>query len=143
MKRYSFPHSGSALALPLASRRRFVQGLAAGGVLLGGAASLAERAWSQNGDTATGSAPVLRGTEFDLVIAELPVNFTGTARVATTINGSIPAPTLYWREGDTVTIRVTNRLAEATEADKKAAAALAAAAGVTDVAAFGKDVLQG
>jgi len=114
MKRYSFPHSGSALALPLASRRRFVQGLAAGGVLLGGAASLAERAWSQNGDTATGSAPVLRGTEFDLVIAELPVNFTGTARVATTINGSIPAPTLYWREGDTVTIRVTNRLAEAT-----------------------------
>ena len=114
MKRYSFPHSGSALALPLASRRRFVQGLAAGGVLLGAAGSLAVRAWSQNGDAATGSAPVLRGTEFDLVIAELPVNFTGTARVATTINGSIPAPTLYWREGDTVTIRVTNRLAEAT-----------------------------
>ena len=114
MKRYSLPHSGSALALPLASRRRFVQGLAAGGVLLGAAASLADRAWSQNGDAATGSAPVLRGTEFDLVIAELPVNFTGIARVATTINGSIPAPTLYWREGDTVTIRVTNRLAEAT-----------------------------
>jgi len=57
---------------------------------------------------------VLRGTEFDLVITESPVNFTGTVRVATTINGSIPAPTLYWREGDTVTIRVTNRLAEAT-----------------------------
>jgi len=34
--------------------------------------------------------------------------------VATAINGSIPAPTLRWREGDTVTIRVTNRLREAT-----------------------------
>ena len=34
--------------------------------------------------------------------------------MATTINGSIPAPTLRLREGDTVTIRVTNRLREAT-----------------------------
>ena len=114
MKRHSFPPVGSALALPIASRRRFVQGLAASGVLLGSAASLADRAWSQNGNAATGSAPVLRGTEFELVIAESPVNFTGTARVATTINGSIPAPTLYWREGDTITIRVTNRLTQAT-----------------------------
>ncbi|MCH7817850.1 MAG: multicopper oxidase domain-containing protein, partial [Proteobacteria bacterium] len=56
----------------------------------------------------------LTGTEFDLVIAETPVNFTGKPRIATTINGSIPAPTLHWREGDTVTIRVTNRLREAT-----------------------------
>ena len=114
MKRYFFPQSGSALALPLASRRRFVQGLAAGGVLLGGAASLSDRAWSRNASAATGSAPVLRGTTFDLVIAESAVNFTGTGRTATTINGSIPAPTLYWREGDTVTIQVTNRLTAAT-----------------------------
>ncbi|GAA3528756.1 copper resistance system multicopper oxidase [Zobellella aerophila] len=34
--------------------------------------------------------------------------------MATTINGSIPAPTLRMREGDTVTIRVTNRLKEHT-----------------------------
>jgi len=34
--------------------------------------------------------------------------------MATAINGSIPAPTLRWREGDIVTIRVTNRLREAT-----------------------------
>ena len=57
---------------------------------------------------------MLSGTEFDLTIAETPVNFTGTSRLATTINGSIPAPTLRWREGDTVTLRVTNRLAEDT-----------------------------
>ena len=57
---------------------------------------------------------MLKGTEFDLVIAESPVNFTGKPGVATTINGSLPAPTLRWREGDTVTIRVTNKLREAT-----------------------------
>uniref|UniRef100_UPI003F742686 copper resistance system multicopper oxidase n=1 Tax=Thermohahella caldifontis TaxID=3142973 RepID=UPI003F742686 len=65
-------------------------------------------------DTHTGTAPVLSGTEIDLVIAESPVNFTGTPRMATTINGSIPAPTLRLREGDTVTIRVTNHLSEST-----------------------------
>ena len=89
------------------SRRRFVQGLAAGGVLA------ATPAWLQaavNGATALGSAPVLSGREIDLVIAETPVNFTGVTRMATTINGSIPAPTLRLREGDDVTIRVTNRL---------------------------------
>lgn len=56
----------------------------------------------------------LRGTEFHLEIGETPVNFTGAARVATTVNGQLPAPTLRWREGDTVTLHVTNRLREQT-----------------------------
>ncbi|GIX39689.1 MAG: copper oxidase [Silanimonas sp.] len=95
------------------SRRRFVRGLVAGGVMVG--LSPWVRAAAQGlADTRTGSAPVLSGTNIDLVIAESPVNFTGTPRMATTINGSIPAPTLKLREGDTVTIRVTNRLREAT-----------------------------
>ncbi|MDP0995405.1 multicopper oxidase domain-containing protein, partial [Klebsiella pneumoniae] len=64
--------------------------------------------------TALGTAPVLRGTEFDLVIDETPVNFTGKPAMATTINGMLPGPTLRWREGDTVTLRVTNRLREPT-----------------------------
>ena len=64
--------------------------------------------------TAGGTAKVFTGTEFDLTIAETPVNFTGTPRMATTINGSIPAPTLRWREGETVTLRIHNRLAEDT-----------------------------
>jgi FtsP/CotA-like multicopper oxidase with cupredoxin domain len=99
--------------LPDLPRRRFLRGLAAGGVLLGLSPWLRPApAWA--GETVTGTAPVLSGTEFDLTIAETPVNFTGTSRLATTINGSIPAPTLRWREGDTVTLRVTNRLAEDT-----------------------------
>lgn len=52
----------------------------------------------------------LRGTTFDLEIGPTPVNFTGAPRIATAVNGQVPAPTLYWTEGDVVTIRVTNRL---------------------------------
>jgi CopA family copper-resistance protein len=106
MNRYSV-----ASALPPLPRRRFVQGLVAGGVI----SALPAWAWSAaNASTGTQSPPVLSGTEFDLVIDELPVNFTGKATTATTINGSLPGPTLRWREGDTVTIRVTNRLQEHT-----------------------------
>lgn len=90
-------------------RRRFLEGLAAGGVLLTSARSI-RPAFGQGAATTTGTPPVLSGTEFDLTIAETPVNFTGVPRVATTINGSIPAPILRWREGDTVTLRVTNRM---------------------------------
>jgi CopA family copper-resistance protein len=39
------------------------------------------------------------------------VNYTGRERVATAIDGSIPAPVLRWKQGDTVTLRVTNHLA--------------------------------
>jgi FtsP/CotA-like multicopper oxidase with cupredoxin domain len=87
-------------------RRRFIRGLAAGGALLG-LSPWFKPVWALE---RTGTAQVLSGTEFDLVIAETPVNFTGRPRMATTLNGSIPAPTLRWREGDTVTLRVTNRM---------------------------------
>lgn len=63
---------------------------------------------------ADGAPRELRGTEFDLDIAELPVNFTGRASVATAVNGQVPAPGLRVREGDTITLRVTNRLSEPT-----------------------------
>ncbi|MBN0719682.1 multicopper oxidase domain-containing protein, partial [Pseudomonas aeruginosa] len=82
--------------------------------VLAGLSTPAFKAFAQQGSATRGAAPVLKGTEFDLVIAESPVNFTGKPGVATTINGSLPAPTLRWREGDTVTIRVTNKLREAT-----------------------------
>jgi len=99
------------------SRRRFVQGLVAGGVI-GALGGLAQGAWAHGGGShphaGSGTAPVLSGTEFDLVIAESAVNFTGKPGIATTINGMLPGPTLRWRKGDTVTIRVTNRLNEPT-----------------------------
>ncbi|MGX6571233.1 copper resistance system multicopper oxidase [Cupriavidus necator] len=107
----------SGLVLPNLPRRRFVQGLAAGGVMAG-LSGLGASAWAQASErppnASFGTSPVLRGTEFDLVIGESVVNFTGTPRVATTINGMLPGPTLRWRQGETVTIRVTNRLREHT-----------------------------
>ena len=107
------PRSPNIITPPCGlSRRRFVQGLVAGGVLAG-LSSPALKAFAQQ-RLSYGTAPVLRGAECDLVIAELPVNFTGKPGLATTINGSLPGPTLRWREGETVTIRVTNRLREST-----------------------------
>ncbi len=113
--KHNFPPNQPLANLP---RRRFVQGLMAGGVLLG-LAPASQSTWAQSatevaGMTTTGSAPVLSGTEFDLTVAESPANFTGAPRMATTINGSIPAPTLRWREGDTITIRVTNHMSVST-----------------------------
>jgi len=106
MKHISKP----SLILPDLSRRRFIEGLAAGGILLG----LSPWIKTAQAKETKQLAEILTGTEFDLTIAETSVNFTGAQRVATTVNGSIPAPTLRWREGDTVTLRVTNRLAEET-----------------------------
>ncbi len=106
-------HKKPALLLPSSlSRRTFVTGLAAGGTLA------AVHPWvdfARPASAATNrNVPELSGTEFNLVIEETLVNFTGKKRMATTINGSIPAPTLRWRLGDTVTLRVTNRLRETT-----------------------------
>lgn len=64
--------------------------------------------------TSPGQPHVLTGTDFDLYIGELPVNITGAARTAMAINGSLPGPVLRWREGDTVTLRVRNRLKQDT-----------------------------
>lgn len=58
--------------------------------------------------------PELRGTDFSLDIGRTPVNFTGRDAWANTVNGTLPAPVLRWREGDTVRLRVTNRLRQDT-----------------------------
>ena len=100
-------------SFPMVSRRKFVQGLTLGGVLAATPAWL-QAASASEGLIERGVPPVLSGTEINLVISEMPVNFTGVTRMATTINGSIPAPTLRFREGDEVTIRVTNQLQVAT-----------------------------
>src|SRR5690606_1570594 len=92
------------------SRRTFVKGLMAGSVLAG-LGSWRQPVWALN---SSGQPTVLAGTEFDLTIDALPINITGKARTAMAINGSVPGPVLRWREGDTVTLRVRNRLSEDT-----------------------------
>ncbi|WP_130903741.1 copper resistance system multicopper oxidase [Pseudomonas sp. Sample_22] len=92
------------------SRRTFVKGLAAGG-LLGGLGLWRPPVWAI---TSPSEPQVLTGSDFELLIGETPVNFTGNPRTAMTINGSLPGPLLRWREGDTVTLRVKNALKDST-----------------------------
>ena len=89
----------------MVTRRTFVSGLA------GSATLLATRGFSAS---ESNRPSVLSGSRFDLEIGEMPVNLTGSRRMATVVNGQLPAPLLRWREGDEVTIRVTNRLRERT-----------------------------
>src|SRR5262245_13632739 len=106
------------------SRRRFVQGLAGGALVL---ASGRQLGWGAAGPLALASGPsggswgftrdglntgagadagagtghaVLSGTDFQLEVGTTPVNFTGVSQNATVVNGQLPAPLLRWREGD-------------------------------------------
>ncbi|MCP3752881.1 copper resistance system multicopper oxidase [Pseudomonas sp. SBB6] len=91
------------------TRRTFVKGFAAGSALAGLGlwrlpAFAAPAVFSNE----------LSGQHFELFIGQTPVNITGRSRTALTINNSLPGPTLRWRQGDTVTLRVRNRLSEPT-----------------------------
>lgn len=93
------------LLLPPLSRRRFVTGMA-GAAILG--TGWKPSAWSMDGT----SSATLTGDAIDLAIDTIPVNFTGAARTAVAVNGSVPAPLIRLRQGDTVTLRVANRMRE-------------------------------
>jgi CopA family copper-resistance protein len=101
------PVGPSAATPPNLSRRRFVQGLAIGGAFAGAGLLRSPPLWAL---TSAGQPTVPNGTDFALDVVEAPVNYTGAARVATTVNGSVPGPVLRMRQGSTVTLRVTNRL---------------------------------
>jgi FtsP/CotA-like multicopper oxidase with cupredoxin domain len=47
---------------------------------------------------------------YDLFVADTLVNYTGKSRPAIAINGQLPAPTLYFTEGDTAEIYVHNNM---------------------------------
>jgi len=54
-----------------------------------------------------------RTSEYNLTIERQSVNITGKPVEKITVNGSIPAPTLRFTEGDDVVINVTNNMDEA------------------------------
>jgi len=92
------------------NRRSFVQGAAA----LGTGMALGMRSRSAFALTSPGEPTVLRGNRFDLSLDRTSVNKTGTPSWANAINGGVPGPVLRWREGDVVTLKVTNNLPEMT-----------------------------
>ena len=96
----------------LLSRRRFVQGIFASGAI----ASFNFWRWpvSALASVSVADTPILSGNYFKLTVEQVLVNYKGRLAYATAVNGSVPGPILRWREGDTVTLAVTNRLKEAT-----------------------------
>ncbi|MBN9094649.1 MULTISPECIES: copper resistance system multicopper oxidase [Pandoraea] len=92
------------------SRRTFIRGIGAAG-LVGGLGVWRPQVWAM---TSPGQPHVLTGNDFDLSIAETPINITGSERTATLINGTLPGPVLRWKEGDVVTLRVANRMSAQT-----------------------------
>ncbi|MGH8052959.1 MAG: copper resistance system multicopper oxidase [Stenotrophomonas sp.] len=93
------------------SRRRFVQGMALGGVVAGAGLGRIPSAFASTAAMAVPGAE-LRGTDLSLAIGRSAVNFTGRTRGAITVNGSLPAPILRLREGDLVNLRVANTLTD-------------------------------
>ncbi len=96
--------SAALPALRGVSRRRFVLGTSSALALTNLPSS------AQTTGVATKGPSVLSGNQFDLTIGYQKVNFTGRHRIATTVNGSLPAPILRWQEGQRVKLRVTNTL---------------------------------
>ncbi len=92
------------------SRRRFVTGLTSSTALsMLGAQNLAKGSTPEARFYQT--QPELSGSKFKLDIGYKPVNFTGTLKQAFAVNGSVPSPILRWKEGERVTLDVTNHLA--------------------------------
>lgn len=92
------------------SRRNFIKGIAAASV----AGGLGMKTFNAFSAVSLVQPRTLTGNDFDLFIAETPLNITGNIRYAKTINSGLPGPLLRWKEGDTVTLRVKNRLKETT-----------------------------
>ena len=96
------------LFAPSGARRRFLQSSGALGLLhafRGLAPAYAEGVPGPGAEIRVGGERIA-----DLVIARTPFGFGGQQGSAITINGTVPGPILRFREGETVTLRVTNRL---------------------------------
>ena len=99
------------------TRRSFVKGMAATSVVAMGSINLNAGVFNQESSKINSIADeveVLSGKIFNLNIGKNIVNITGKPAIATTINNSLSGPTLRWREGDEITINVTNHLKEDT-----------------------------
>jgi len=93
-------------------RRRFIQSAAGIGLLQafrGLAPAYAQAVPGAGGELRVGGDRIA-----DLTIARTPFGFGGRDGTAVAVNGTVPGPILRFREGETVTLRVTNRLDEDT-----------------------------
>lgn len=92
------------------NRRTFVKGVLATSII----ASIPINLSANSKISARKKTIELSGNTFNLSIEKIAVNITGNPSIAKTVNGMLSGPTLRWKEGDTVTINVTNNLNEDT-----------------------------
>jgi CopA family copper-resistance protein len=90
------------------NRRSFL-GAAFGSSAAIGSASLLP-AWARSAVHGNTGITTLTGNNFDLDIGEFAVNIGGRMGHAVGVNGTLPAPLIRFREGEEVTLNVTNRL---------------------------------
>ncbi|MGK2742436.1 copper resistance system multicopper oxidase [Tepidicaulis sp. LMO-SS28] len=95
------------------TRRHLLKSFSSGAAMLVASGLLpawarSPRSLSEAGITA------LSGNRFDLDIARSVIRIDGRTGEAITVNGTLPAPLLRWKEGEQVTMRVTNHLDEDT-----------------------------
>lgn len=99
------------------TRRVFLQRTGALGVLAAAQQLLPACAWTDDATKASASVGLqttLSGHVIDLTIGETPFTVNGRTATAMTVNGTVPGPVVRLREGQDVTLRVTNRLTEVT-----------------------------
>ncbi len=94
------------------TRRDFLTATTTVGASLGASVAFSSLlpAWAQSAAQGNLGLPSLTGRRFDLSIGKFPVRIGGKAAQAVGVNGTVPAPLIRFREGDEITINVTNNL---------------------------------
>ncbi len=96
------------------TRRSLLQGVGALGIMAAMARLLPSYVLASTTMAEMAFTSELRGKTIDLRIAESPFLISELTGMAKTINGTLPGPLIRLKEGDNVTLNVTNRLMEDT-----------------------------
>ncbi|MFT8309270.1 copper resistance system multicopper oxidase [Acetobacter malorum] len=88
------------------TRRRFVTGMGAGGLM----AALPHPARSATAALPAGLIPAEPSATWDLRVGRTHIEIDRKALNAPCVGGTVPGPVLRWRQGDTVAVNVTNTL---------------------------------
>jgi len=94
------------------SRRQFIHTTAQGALMLGMSSLLP--GWALGASDGNTGLSKETATTFNLEIGKFPVRLGGRVGEAIGMNGTLPAPLLRFREGDDITLNVTNTLDEDT-----------------------------
>ncbi|MBS1068972.1 copper resistance system multicopper oxidase [Gluconobacter cerinus] len=91
------------------TRRRFVTSLGAGACL----SALPHKAQGSS-RASTGLLPLAPSNVWDLKVSRTHISLDGKSMHAPSIRGTVPGPILRWKQGETVTLNVSNALDETT-----------------------------